>query len=788
VHDVLRMPGQPLDPETRAFMEPRFGYDFSHVRVHTDGKSAESARAVNAVAYTVGQDVVFSTGNFAPDNKQGKKLLAHELAHVVQQRHVTSLARFTISSPSSADERAADMAAAQVVTGQRVSSLNTASSSAIQRETATDKPSPKLSRLQSIVIDTVATTVTAGNQTLRGLLAATLRGLVLEAEAQVEAGKGERFLERVKELLKSPSQMLEFYLHYLWGLVKGIFSPITGLFDLAKLGVQLIGMQAHIMQAAWSQREVLAQEAGTIAQNFSALGGKAKKAISAFLDNPKETIKALSKWLDAQGSMIEQRAEAAGHSIGQAVFSSLEKPWSAIGDTVGEVIGTVLVNLALFIFTEGIGNAIVQIASKLGELGSVLSKMGKAAQLFATVIEEVSGLLGKAGAFIAQLEKALASVAETLLKPLQPVMEEFGQLLGSLRTFLRRLLGVSEEAATGATERLAAGAGKALEPHAPTAPKTAPKSTASTPQTAPKPVEQSPTLKSPSSKLEPGGPSPTVKETLPMPQKPGVLRDVSDDAARALEKNPALLEAYEKNPHAAAAMKFCQSPCVLPEFATPPQVQRVEKIMAEAEKRGIELNRKKLAELFNRPKNEAELERTIDELEKAFRRVRFEVPKSDAQKEVQALFDETQELASTQARTRGRGMASRSGTAERPTQVSTHPDALRASLEKNGIPVPPGHDPHHIVPSSGGGEAGMRARAVLERESIHLDTEPNGVPLPRTTLDPQTVPVWLTRHQTIHTNRYYETLANRLEAAPPGTVRDLLRTIRTEIAEGRFPH
>jgi hypothetical protein len=65
-------------PATRALMEPRFGHDFSRVRVHTDGRAAESARAVNALAYTVGTDVVFDSG-------RGQRLLAHELGHVVQQ-------------------------------------------------------------------------------------------------------------------------------------------------------------------------------------------------------------------------------------------------------------------------------------------------------------------------------------------------------------------------------------------------------------------------------------------------------------------------------------------------------------------------------------------------------------------------------------------------------------------------------------------------------------------------------------------------------------------------------
>ena len=85
VHDVIRSPGRPLAPATRVFFESRFGHDFSQVRVHADGKAAESAAAVNALAYTVGPDVVFATGQYAPGTHAGQRLLAHELAHTIQQ-------------------------------------------------------------------------------------------------------------------------------------------------------------------------------------------------------------------------------------------------------------------------------------------------------------------------------------------------------------------------------------------------------------------------------------------------------------------------------------------------------------------------------------------------------------------------------------------------------------------------------------------------------------------------------------------------------------------------------
>lgn len=81
----LDRPGRPLDPSARRFFEPRFAYDFSRVRVHDDAGAATSARAVDALAYTVGPHIVFDQGRYAPQTTDGRRLLAHELTHVVQQ-------------------------------------------------------------------------------------------------------------------------------------------------------------------------------------------------------------------------------------------------------------------------------------------------------------------------------------------------------------------------------------------------------------------------------------------------------------------------------------------------------------------------------------------------------------------------------------------------------------------------------------------------------------------------------------------------------------------------------
>lgn len=85
VRDATGSGGRPLDRAARRFFEPRFGYDFSSVRIHTGGQANAAARAVNASAYTLGSDIVFASGLYTPGSADGNRLLAHELAHVIQQ-------------------------------------------------------------------------------------------------------------------------------------------------------------------------------------------------------------------------------------------------------------------------------------------------------------------------------------------------------------------------------------------------------------------------------------------------------------------------------------------------------------------------------------------------------------------------------------------------------------------------------------------------------------------------------------------------------------------------------
>jgi hypothetical protein len=140
--EVLHSSGQSLNPETRAFMESRFGHDFSQVRVHNDAKASESAIRMNALAYTVGRDVVFRVGKYESETNEGRWLLAHELTHVVQQRNAISdpMNLFVDISPERMYEREASEIADKIILDQPISVNQGLSSFKIQKQVLVEEP------------------------------------------------------------------------------------------------------------------------------------------------------------------------------------------------------------------------------------------------------------------------------------------------------------------------------------------------------------------------------------------------------------------------------------------------------------------------------------------------------------------------------------------------------------------------------------------------------------------------------------------------------------------------
>lgn len=137
LHEVLRSPGQPLDPDTRSLMESRFDHDFSAVRVHTDARAAESSRLIGANAWAFSNHLVFASGRYAPQTASGRHLLAHELTHVIQQRHAPAVHAQTdleVSDPADAAEREAEAVSDRVVAGQTASVQARAGEATVHRD------------------------------------------------------------------------------------------------------------------------------------------------------------------------------------------------------------------------------------------------------------------------------------------------------------------------------------------------------------------------------------------------------------------------------------------------------------------------------------------------------------------------------------------------------------------------------------------------------------------------------------------------------------------------------
>jgi hypothetical protein len=160
VTEVVRSGGgSPLDTGTRNFMEARLGHDFGDVRVHSDARATESARSVKAQAYTVGTDVVFQSDQYSPQTESGKRMLAHELTHVVQQKSgpvdgTPIGGGVSLSHPSDRFEQAAEATANQAMASPvPTAATATAQGASVQRATEEDKdedPSVQGSFLQRV--------------------------------------------------------------------------------------------------------------------------------------------------------------------------------------------------------------------------------------------------------------------------------------------------------------------------------------------------------------------------------------------------------------------------------------------------------------------------------------------------------------------------------------------------------------------------------------------------------------------------------------------------------------
>jgi hypothetical protein len=226
VSAVLRSNGQPLQTSARAPLEARFGHDFSSVRLHADAAAAESAKELHAAAYTVGNHVVFGSGQYRPQSASGQRILAHELAHVVQQARGGPAPGIERRSALEAD---ADRA---VERGEPVREASGVGIACKPLETAPQAAGAEPGYAQ-IAFDAVIHKIVAqlpGQGLGNRLVESAARGFISELANLNPADLKSKLAE-----LLVPGNAEDFVLGYTPGAVAGLVSPVTDVLALGGL-------------------------------------------------------------------------------------------------------------------------------------------------------------------------------------------------------------------------------------------------------------------------------------------------------------------------------------------------------------------------------------------------------------------------------------------------------------------------------------------------------------------------------------------------------------------------
>ncbi len=503
VHKVLSTPGQPLDAETQNYMGSRFDHDFSHVRIHTDAQSGESARAINAQAYTLGQNVVFGTGKYVPDSSEGRGLLAHEFAHVVQQRDSETKGILTLETEDSAREYEASAAASQILRGQPVSNLSQPAEVGIQRATSTFDPSKMAEHAATSAITIVISKFLNASF---WFLPSEFRqeaaiGFEEEMRTQlVDQNKLRDALKQMNEFKENPFAWLKFTKGLMIGYAEGIISPVTGLFDMAVFAETLQSLAKRLVQKNLLS---LAMDAVILAQ----------KCIN-FSDNLKSEFVAwvMKDWMRA-ANLFSHPDLAAARQAGRITASILigtieapwkpeephkpwefnqiinrplgyvdslveradkwllDAPWSKIGSKIGYAAGFTLISAVLLVVSDGIGNIIAGAGKALGEVSRSLRFAGD--------------ILVGIGRAITAVEAGFALIMQAAIKALglEPLINPILRLFSEIDVFLKNLFGVTKQGESAAVGLVGKGMSELesvanlrpkVTPHAPPLPETPP--------------------------------------------------------------------------------------------------------------------------------------------------------------------------------------------------------------------------------------------------------------------------------------------------------------------------
>jgi hypothetical protein len=498
--------GSPLSGSDQAFFGAAFGRDFSRVRVHADRDAAASAAQAQAHAYTVGDHVFFAGGRYAPAIPSGRRLLAHELAHVVQQGRG--------GGPGQADDARAhldaDRAGLRAAEG-RPATVTEARPVGIARQPAADAPAPASApdqapaatpadgqapapadaqaqadagtRIEQALIRRLTGALVPGEVAVP-VVVAVVRGMVDQLTAEHAGSKLWAHL-----LTITPKDIAQVVIGYEAGGLEGLLSPIGDLFGLAVFEEQVEAMARQVLISILKSKGDLSGAAEALATEAAGLAEQIAHGLASLKDRPaKETIADILELPDALAGVAVQKGHDSGVQAGKDIAAALEAPWQAekeqkpapsflempatwtqakyeeltgrlfstpwlkVGRKIGYAVGWVAIQVVLLLFTEGIGNAIEKVGAAVGRIGEVLGRLSEVAGKGAAKVGEFLTAVGEG---VSVLEKAVGLATKKLLKPLEPLLRPIMKFLEDLDGFLRKLLGIPEREIAQAAEAAA---------------------------------------------------------------------------------------------------------------------------------------------------------------------------------------------------------------------------------------------------------------------------------------------------------------------------------------------
>jgi hypothetical protein len=671
--------GSPLAGGDQAFFGAAFGHDFSKVRVHADRGAAASAAEARAHAYTVGDHVYFADGRYAPATAAGRQLLAHELAHVVQQGRgggpgqaddaraqldadragrsaagggpaTVAEARPVGMARQPADETPAATPADPAAQAPGDAQADAPAPADAQASADAQAPADAGTRIEEALIRRLTGALVPGD-VAGPVVIEVIRGMVHQLTAE---HAGSKLWARL--LTITPKGVAQVAIGYEAGALEGLASPIGDLFGLVVFEEQVEAMARQVLASILAGQGDLSAAAQALAKEASALAGQIADEFAKFKARPaKETIADLLELPDALAGVAVHKAYDFGVQAGKDIAAALEAPWKAeeeqkpapsflsmpatwtqskyeelkgrllstpwlkVGNKIGYAVGWVAIQVVLLFFTEGIGNAIEKVGAVIGRVGEFLGGLSKVIGQGAAKVAEFVGEIGKA---VTVAEEAIAGVLKKLLKPLEPLLRPIRTFLKDLEGFLRKLVGIPEKEIVQAADVAAAKAGRTLGHDAPPAPPKPPEHVA--PPTAHKPPEHvtPPAGPKPPEHTAPPTHKPPEHVTSPPEQKPPEPRPAEPKPrkrAKPAEPKPPEHEPAEPKPRKRARPEE-------PEPLTPAQasklaaVDRERQIITKLENQRVAATNE-LDELLAKPKRDPGDATEIMELQKELKQL-----------------------------------------------------------------------------------------------------------------------------------------------------------------------